>query len=158
MTPQADGSPGMAASAPSRRSVELWTSARPWASLALFLSPVYLFPLFPLTPIVLVAVTLLLGHAVWPGRTRMGSLALGAVAAVALTAAAVIVFFLYSLCGPDSLLTLVLGFSVAAATYTAGCYLAIRRPWTWPLSMVAAAIAFDAVLLISLWSGVEWIC
>jgi hypothetical protein len=129
------------------------------ASLALFTAPIYLTFLFPLTPFVLAVVAMALGPRVWSGLTARRSLIVGAVTAVAFVAAGVLVFFFgFGLCGPDSGATLWLAVGVAVATYVAGCFIAIKTPWIWPVSLMAAAIAFDAVIQVALRTGVEVVC
>jgi hypothetical protein len=130
-----------------------------WASLALFAAPAYLAVAFPLTPVLLAAAAWLLGPRVWPGRTAKSSLAIGGAAAAALVGAIVLVFlFGFGLCGPDSTVTVILAAAAFVATYTAGCFVAVKHPWIWPLSLLAAAVALDAVVQVALWSGVQVIC
>ena len=89
----------------------------------------------------------------------MRSLAIGGVAAVALIGAVIIVFlFGFGLCAPDSTVTLALAAIMSGMTYTVGCLSAVKYPWIWPLSLVAAAVAFMTVVQIALWRGVEVIC
>jgi hypothetical protein len=130
------------------------------ASLPLFTAPIYLsFLFFPLTPFVLPFLARALGPSVWPGLTARRCLGVGAVSGVAYVTAVILIFvFGFGLCAPDSAATLWLAVGVAVATYVAGCLIAIKRPWIWPVSLVAAAIAFDAVVQVALRSGVEVVC
>jgi hypothetical protein len=130
------------------------------ASLGLFLAPIYLsFVFFPITPFVLPFMARALGQSVWPGLTARRCLGIGAATAVAFLAAGVLIFiFGFGLCAPDSAATLWLAVGFAVATYVAGCFFAIKNPWIWPVSLVAAAIAFDAVVQVALRTGVEVVC
>jgi hypothetical protein len=139
--------------------LEVWSRTRLWPSLALFAAPLYLLVLFPLTPIALAVAAWLLGPRVWPSQTSTRSLAIGAVAAVALIGAVIIVFlFGFGLCAPDSTVTLALAVIMSVTTYTVGSFGAVKYPWIWPLSLVTAAVAFVTVVQIALWRGVEVIC
>ena len=130
------------------------------ASLALFTAPIYLTLVFVLiTPFVLPFLARALGPRVWPGLSARRSLGVGAVTAVAFVAAVVLIFvFGFGLCAPDSGATLRLAAGLALAAYVAGCFIATKRPWMWPISLVAAAIAFDAVVQVAFRTGVEVVC
>ena len=83
----------------------------------------------------------------------------GAVTAVAFVAAGVLIFvFGFGLCAPDSAVTLLLAGGLAVTTYAAGSFFATKRPWIRPVSVVAAAIAFDAVVQIAVRTGVKVVC
>jgi hypothetical protein len=130
-----------------------------WTSLALFAAPLYLLVVFPLTPILLAGVAWLLGPRVWTGQTARRSLVVGGVTAAAFVGAGVLVYvFGFGLCAPDSGSTLTLAAVVGAATYTAGCLIAVKNPWIWPVSLLAAAVAFDVVVQVAIRTGVRVIC
>ena len=119
-------------------------------------SPVYLLVLGPFGILGVPVITLLLGGSVWPGLSRGRLALLGTVTVVTEAAVyAIAVFAFYGLGGPTGAWFWA-GPAVGLAVYITGCWFAVQRPWTWPVSVTAALLAIAAIGAFAMVTGVPF--
>jgi hypothetical protein len=128
------------------------------AAIVLFGSPIYLAPTGPLLLAAAPALAWALGPRVWPGRTAGASLWIGALTALALLMAVIVLTPFYFLCRPEGGFAGTGGPLAAFVVYAAGAAVAYRRPRAWPFAVLLAAVAADVVAQIAIWRGAELVC
>jgi hypothetical protein len=125
-------------------------------AVAVFGSPIYLLPLGPFAIVGVPALTATLGREVWPQYSRRRLFAVGLTTVA--TAACVFwitVFWFYGIGGPTGA-WIWIGPLVGLIVYVAGCMLAMRRPWRWPLATAVALLSVAAVGLLAAAMGVQF--
>ena len=135
-------------------------SRRTAKAAAVFGSPIYLLPLLPLLgPLAIVGIPVLtaaLGQGVWPEYSRRRLFAVGfTTVATMIGVFFIAVFWFYGIGGPTGAWIWV-GPLVGLIVYVAGCMLAMRQPWRWPLATAVALISVAAVGLLALAMGVRF--
>ena len=132
-------------------------SRRTAKAVAVFASPFYLLPFFgPFAIIGIPVLTAALGQEVWPQHSRRRLLAVGfTTVATAIGVFFIAVFWFYGIGGPTGAWIWV-GPLVGLVVYIAGCTLAMRRPWRWPLATAVALLSVAAVGLLALAMGVQF--
>ncbi len=119
-------------------------------------SPVYLLVLGPFGILGVPVITLLLGGSVWPGLSRGRLVLLSTVTIVTEAAVYTVgVFEFYGLGGPTGAWYWA-GPAAGLVVYIAGCWLAIRRPWTWPAIVTAALLTVAAIGAYAMVTGVTF--
>ena len=132
-------------------------SRRTVKAVAVFASPFYLLPFFgPFAIVGIPVLTAALGQEVWPQHSRRRLLAVGfTTVATAIGVFFIAVFWFYGIGGPTGAWIWV-GPLVGLVVYIAGCALAMRRPWRWPLATAVALLSVAAVGLLALATGVQF--
>ena len=123
---------------------------------AVFGSPIYLLVLGPFGVVGIPVVTVVLGRGVWPELSRLRLFALGCATFATMVGVYLIaVVWFYGISGPTGA-WLWVGPLVGFVVYVAGCPLAVRRAWRWPLAMAVALLAVAAVGVLAIAMGVRF--
>jgi hypothetical protein len=132
-------------------------SRRTAKAVAVFGSPIYLLPLLgPFAIVGIPVLTAALGQAVWPQYSRRRLFAVGfTTVATTIGVFFIAVFWFYGIGGPTGAWIWV-GPLVGLVVYVAGCMLAMRRPWRWPLATAVALLSVAAVGLLAVAMGVRF--
>jgi hypothetical protein len=135
-------------------------SRRTAKAVAVFGSPIYLLLLLPfLGAFAIVGIPVLtaaLGQGVWPQYSRRRLFAVGfTTVATMIGVFFIAVFWFYGIGGPTGAWIWV-GPLVGLVVYVAGCMLAMRRPWRWPLATAVALLSVAAVGLLAVAMGVRF--
>jgi hypothetical protein len=126
-------------------------------AVAVFGSPIYLLPLLgPFAIVGIPVLTAALGQEVWPQHSRRRLFAIGCTTvATAIGVFVIAVFWFYGIGGPTGAWFWA-GPLVGLVVYIAGCTLAMRRPWRWPLATAVALLSVAAVGLLAVAMGVRF--
>jgi hypothetical protein len=125
-------------------------------AVAVFGSPIYLLVLGPFGVAAIPVVTVVLGRGVWPELSRLRLFMLGCATFATMVGVYLIaVVWFYGIGGPTGVWIWV-GPLVGLVVYVAGCPLAIRRAWWWPVAMAVALLAVAAVGVLAIATGVRF--